>query len=74
MVAATGEMMAKAKGRPKKPGGDGSQVRVDADLASMARYVASRKGLKLIDYLGAILRPAIERDFRKAGKDLGAEE
>jgi hypothetical protein len=62
--------MARAKGRPKKPGGEGSQVRIDSDLASMARYVVARTGTPLIEYLSGILRPAIERDFRKAGQDI----
>jgi hypothetical protein len=69
-VGAAEGRMARAKGRPKKPGGAGSQVRIETDIASMARYVCAQTGTPLIDYLSKILRPAVERDFRKAGKQL----
>ncbi len=36
--------MAKANGRPKKPGGEGAQVRIDADPASMARLPGGAEG------------------------------
>lgn len=62
--------MARPKGRPKKAGGEGTQVRIETDIASMARYVVARSGVPLVDYLSGILRPAIERDFRKAGASL----
>jgi hypothetical protein len=62
--------MARPKGRPKKPGGEGKQVRIESDLVTMAQYVTSRNGKPLIEYLSEILRPTIERDFRKAGKEL----
>jgi hypothetical protein len=61
----TGDIMAKSRGRPKKSGGEGAQVRVEADLASMSRLIAARRGVKLIDYLSGLLRTAVERDFRK---------
>lgn len=63
-------VMAKAKGRPKKPGGEGTQVRIDADLASKAKYLAAQKGIPVAEYLSAILRPVLDRDFRKAGREL----
>lgn len=66
--------MAKKRGRPKKPGGDGAQVRIEADLASMARYIAARKGSKTIDLLSAILRPALEREFGKLAPKIGEVE
>jgi hypothetical protein len=61
---------ARPRGRPKKPGGEGAQVRIDPDLATMARYLVAQRGLVLGEYLSAILRPAIERDMRKAGREL----
>ncbi len=69
-------LMAKKRGRPKQPTGEGSQVRIDSDLASMARYLAARRSVPISTYLSEILRPAIERDFRKAGQELkpGGEE
>ena len=68
-----GRVMAKAskgKGRPKKPGGEGSQVRIDSDLATMARYLVAQRGLVLSEYLSDILRPVIERDMKKAGREI----
>lgn len=58
--------VAKKRGRPKKPGGDGAQVRIETDLATKARYLAAQEGIKLIDFLSQILRPTIERKFGKA--------
>lgn len=66
MAGAETQVMAKTKGRPKKPGGEGAQVRIDSDLATQAKYVAARNGVTLTEYLSTILRPAIVRDFRKA--------
>jgi hypothetical protein len=62
--------MAKAKGRPKKPGGEGTQVRIDTDLVSMARYVCAKSGESMIYYLSGILRSKVEKDFHKAGEPL----
>lgn len=60
------EPMAKAKGRPKKPGGEGTQVRIESDLATKARYLAAERGTTVLDLLSGILRPVIDREFRKA--------
>lgn len=57
-------------GRPKKPGGEGKPVRIDPDLASKARIVALRRGLPLSDYLSALLRAPITRDYRKTLREL----
>ena len=62
--------MAKPKGRPKKPGGEGTPVRIDSDLVSKARYLCAQSGLAMTDYLSGILRSQIEKDFRKAAKPL----
>jgi hypothetical protein len=67
--------MARPKGRPKKPTGEGAQVRIDPDIASKARYLAALKGEPLSDYLSARLRPIIDREFQKEGKKLlGGDE
>jgi hypothetical protein len=61
--------MAKAKsgaGRPKKPSGQGAQIRVDFDLATKARYLAAERGITVLELVSGILRPVIDRDFRKA--------
>lgn len=63
------------KGRPNKPTGKGLPVRIDADLVSKGKYLASRRGVSLTELLSDLLRPLIEREFRKAGKELmGGEE
>jgi hypothetical protein len=73
--AVGGAVMAKKKGRPRGPGGEGAQVRIDSDLASMARYVAAQQGVSLTQFLSQLLRPAVEREFKKLGKKfLGEKE
>jgi hypothetical protein len=62
--------MAKAKGRPKKPGGLGTQVRIDSDIASMAKYLAAQRGESITEYLSAMLRPQVVREFQRAAKDV----
>jgi hypothetical protein len=61
--------MAKSKGRPGKPGGEGTVVRIASDLVSKARYLAAQKGVPVSDYLSDILRPVIDREFKKAGRE-----
>lgn len=74
MASATAEKrMAKKRGRPSQPGGEGTQVRLDSDLVSMARYVTARRGASLVKYLSDILRPVVERDFAKAQPNIGPE-
>jgi hypothetical protein len=70
MGAGTEERIMGKKGRPRKPGGEGTQVRIDSDLAAKGRYLATRKGISLTELLSGILRPTIEREFRKAAKEL----
>ncbi len=65
--------MAKKAGRPKKPGGEGSQVRIDRDLAKMARAVATHNGVQIADYLSGLLRPTITKDYRKMLQELDTE-
>jgi hypothetical protein len=62
--------------RKKKPGeGPGAQVRIDADLVAKARYLAAHSGLELSGYLSALLRPMIEREFKKVGREMmGGDE
>jgi hypothetical protein len=71
-VAMLGSPMAK-KGRPKKIGGEGTQVRIDSDVIAKARYLAAQADCSLTEYLSSMLRPQIELAFKKAGKDLLGE-
>jgi hypothetical protein len=57
--------------RQKKPGdGPGTVVRIDADLVAKARWLAARVPLELSAYVSQLLRPVIEREFNKAGREL----
>ena len=49
--------MAKVKGRPKKPGGEGTQVRIDSDIANMARYLIAQTEYSWNGLLGARSSP-----------------
>jgi hypothetical protein len=51
------------RGRPRKLTGQGSQVRIAADLASKARMIVGDRGGDLTDYLSEILRPQVMRDY-----------
>jgi hypothetical protein len=57
--------MAKSVGRPKKPGGEGRPVRVDADVAMMAAKVAAYRGMTLSDFLSSLVRPLVVREYGK---------
>jgi hypothetical protein len=62
--------MGKSKGRPNKPGGEGAVVRIASDLVGKAKYLAAQRNMPVSDYLSDLLRPVIEREFKKAAKDL----
>jgi hypothetical protein len=64
------QRMTRPKGRPKKPSGEGTAVRIDTDLVSKARYLCAQNGTSMTEYLSGLLRPHVEKDFRKAGKSL----
>ena len=64
----------KGRGRPKNAAGEGSQVRVDADIASKARMVATQRGMSLAAYLSESLRPTVDRDFGKLVRKLADDE
>jgi hypothetical protein len=68
------EAMANPKGRPKKAGGEGVQVRIDADLATKARYVAAERGVTVLDLLSGIIRPVLDREFRKAAPKVDEDQ
>lgn len=57
--------------RKKKPGdGPGAVVRIDADLVAKARYLAASENVEISAYISALVRPLIEREFKKAGREL----
>jgi hypothetical protein len=65
--------MAKKVGRPRKPGGEGSQVRIDRDLAKTSKAVADRRGLQQTEYLSGLLRPTVTKDYRRMMQELDQE-
>jgi hypothetical protein len=70
-----GGLMARPKGRPKKATGEGTPVRLDSDIVSMARYLVARQGgTTLTAFLSDLLRPQIERQFKAAAKDVSGGE
>jgi hypothetical protein len=68
------DTMAKKAGRPKTSTGEGPPVRIEADLASMARYVAAHRGVPVAKLVSDLLRPAVEREFAKLGQKLAKKE
>lgn len=70
MVVSMKDDVMAAKGRPKKPGGEGTVVRIDADLAAKAKYLATAKGIPLSEFLSGLLRSKIEHEFKKAARPL----
>jgi hypothetical protein len=58
--------MAKKVGRPKTSTGEGPTVRIEADLQSMLKYIAARRGVPIAKLTSDLIRPIVEREFRKA--------
>ena len=66
--------MARKAGRPKKPGGEGTPIRIEPDLAAKARIVALRRHLPTSDYVSEIIRARVLKDFAKVMAEAGADE
>jgi hypothetical protein len=66
--------MAKRRGNPGKPSGEGKPVRLDPAIASMAKAVATSKGMSLADYLAELLRVPVGRDYAKMLRDLESQK
>ena len=62
--------MPKPKGRPENVTGEGTAVRIDPDIVSKAKYVASLEGVSLTRFFSDYLRPMVEAKFDEAGKAL----
>lgn len=48
----------------------GRQVKLDGDIVAMAEYLARKSGQTTGNYMSAILRPIIEREFKKVAPDV----
>jgi hypothetical protein len=68
-----GTLMAKRMGRPRKPTGEGSPVRIDRDLVTMARTLAGYRGMAISEYLSDLIRPVIAKEYRVMVKALEQE-
>jgi hypothetical protein len=73
MGAIEGGTMAK-KGRPKTSERDDVTVKLDRGVASMAKWVASSRGITLAEYLTELLRGPVGRDMAKGSKRLTSGE
>ncbi len=49
-------------------------VKIPRDLAVKAKVIAEANGVTIADYLGPIIRPAVERDWPKAVKKIEQPE
>jgi hypothetical protein len=66
--------VAKKRGRPGKPSGEGKAVRLDPDLYAKARIVALRRGVQIGEYLGGLLSSPVDRDYQRVLKELADSE
>lgn len=64
LVEKTSMARKKGSGRPAKPSGEGKAVRLDPGLASMARAVATSRGMSTGDYLAGFIEHPVKRDYK----------
>ena len=67
--------MAKKAGRPKTSTGSAPTIRIEADLQSMLKYIAARRGVPIAKLTSDLIRPVVEREFLKLAPKIekGAE-
>jgi hypothetical protein len=59
-------------GRKRKPGKvPTATAKVAADLHRKVKMIATHRGVEMFDYLDALLRPAVERDFERMLREAG---
>jgi hypothetical protein len=77
-MESSGALLMAKRGRPKKLTGEGTQVRIESDLVSMARLIVASRGTELTSYLSEILRPRVMKDYaamiRKLEQAEGSKE
>jgi hypothetical protein len=66
--------MSPRKRKSDKSRRDDIAVKVDRTLADKARFVASRRGMTLAEYLTGLIRNPVERDFAKEIREMGQTE
>jgi hypothetical protein len=57
-------------GRPRTTTGSGPTVRIEADLQSMLKYIAARRGVPIAKLTSDLIRPVVEREFMKLAPKL----
>jgi hypothetical protein len=67
-ATAVSPAVGKPTGRPPKPTGTPTQVRMDADIAALAKVVASMEGVSMTDLLSGILRPILNERAKQVGR------
>jgi hypothetical protein len=67
------DRVAKKRGAPKKPGGEGRHVRLSPPVVTMAKAVADARGIAMGDYLSDLLKPLVSRDYVKEMERLKKE-
>jgi hypothetical protein len=65
--------MAKRAGRPKKPGGEGSLVRLDSRLVEKARKLAALRQTQMGGMLSEVLWPWVDKEWVKEVRKLKDE-
>lgn len=65
----------KKKGEPKGEGGRGSgrPVRLDPDVVRKAQIVVAKDGVELGQYLSALLRAAVNKDYLRVAREINEE-
>ena len=59
-------------GRPRKLNKPKTvTTKLSADLHKKVRLLVAHRGVEMFDYLDALLRPAIERDYDRVVRELG---
>ena len=49
-------------------------VKVDAGVIASARVVVAHRNITLAEYLSDLLRPLVERDLKKTGREITGEK
>ncbi len=62
--------MAKAKGRPKRSERDDVTVKVDRALVSMAKLIATRRGVSVAEVISELLKEPMERAYARMLREL----
>jgi uncharacterized protein (DUF4415 family) len=75
MLIAEGEMMGRARGRPRREGREYVSVRIDKAVVAQAKLIAAREGKSIGDLLSDMLQAPITKAYgRLLRETAGGEE